>query len=73
MQHHQDQDAPISGVSHIQDLRAKIPNIRKWQTSRLPTDNEELQDHNRWERNHFRYRENSTPTYNVTWVRSKIF
>ena len=46
MKHHQDQDAPRSVISHIRDLRAKIPNVLKWQTRRVPTDDEVIQDRN---------------------------
>ena len=42
--HHQDQDAPRSGVSYIRDLQVEGPDIRKWQTRRVPPDDEGLKD-----------------------------
>ena len=72
MQHNQDQNAPKSGVSHVLDLKTKIPNNWNWQTRRVPTDDEILQDSNWRDRNHFRNRKNSIPKHNVTRGSSKI-
>ena len=72
MQHHQDQDAPRSGARHIQDLGAKSPNVRKWKTQSVPTDDKELQDHNLQGGNHFRYQKTPITTYCVTQGSSNI-
>ena len=44
MQHHSYQDAMRSGVSHIQYIQAKSPNVQKLQIRRVPTYDEGLQD-----------------------------
>ena len=72
IQHHQDQDAPRSGVSHIWYLCTKIPNVWKWQTRRVPTDDERLQDRYWRNGNHFHYRKDSIPAYDVTRGSSEI-
>ena len=51
IQHHQYQDAQISGINHIRNILAKIPHVREWQTRRVPTDNEGLWDRSWWDRN----------------------
>ena len=56
MQHHQDQDAPISCIGHIWNLRFKSPHFRKQKTRRILADGEGLQDRNLRDRNYVRYR-----------------
>ena len=63
--HHQDQDAPISDVTYIQYLRVKGPDLRKWQTRRVPPNDEGLQDWHLWNGNYFRDWEKSIYTHNA--------
>ena len=59
---HQYQYAP-----YIWDLRVEGPDVRKWQTRRVPLDDEELQDR-RWQNgNYFRDWKNPISTHNATW------
>ena len=52
--YHQDKDALRSGVSHIQYLRVECPDNQKWQTRRVPPDDEGLQDWHWRNGNYFR-------------------
>ena len=72
VQHHQDQDALRSCVSHIQKLQAKSTHIRKRQTRRITKYYEGLQDRILRDWSHVLYRKNPLPTYYVVRGGSKI-